>query len=229
MKDKMENKIVVISIGGSIIVPDAIDTAFLKRFRKLILELAQDKRFVLISGGGKTCRKYNDAVDKIVTAGKDDKDWLGIQATLLNAYLLKCILSEVSCSKIVQDPKGDIIFDKKVLLAGGWKPGWSSDYCAVRFAQRFGASTVINMTNTDYVYDKDPNKHSNAKPIQSLAWQDMKKLVGDKWSPGLSLPFDPIASAEAEKSGFKVIIISNDLKNLKKCITGKKFKGTVIS
>ena len=229
MKDKIEDKTVVISIGGSIIVPDAIDTAFLKKFRKLILELAQDKRLVLISGGGKVCRRYNDAADEIVHAGKDDKDWLGIQATRLNAHLLKCILSDVSCSKIVENPEGDIIFDKKVLLAGGWKPGWSTDYCAVRLAQRFGASTVINMTNTDYVYDKDPNKYSDAKPIQSLAWQDMKKLVGDEWSPGLSMPFDPIASAEAEKSGFKVIILSNDLKNLKRCIAGKKFKGTVIS
>lgn len=225
----MENETVIISIGGSVIVPDVVDIDFLKDFRKLILELAQDKKIVLISGGGKICRRYNEAAVEIAPAAKEDLDWLGIQATRLNAYLLKCILSDVACSEIVESPEGDIAFDNKVLVGGGWKPGWSTDYCAVRLAQRFGASTIINMTNIDYVYDGDPWKNPDAKKIESLSWQKMKKLVGDEWSPGLNMPFDPIASAEAEKSGFRVVILGNDLGNLRECIEGKKFKGTVIS
>ena len=225
----MENETVIISIGGSVIVPDAVDTDFLKDFRKLILELAQDKKIVLISGGGKICRKYNEAAIAITPVAKEDLDWLGIQATRLNAYLLKCILSDIACSAIVESPEGEIAFDNKVLVGGGWKPGWSTDYCAVRLAQRFGSSTVINMTNTDYVYDEDPRKNPDAKKIESLSWQEMKKLVGDEWSPGLNMPFDPLASAEAEKSGFRVVILGNDLENLKKCSEGQEFKGNIIS
>ncbi len=226
----MENETIVISIGGSVIVPDLVDTEFLKKFRDLILDIAKDKKIALISGGGKTCRRYIKALKDIVPeVSKEDQDLVGIESTRLNAQLLKSMLSEVSCSAIVENPEGDIAFDNRVLLAGGWKPGWSTDYCAVRLAQRFGASTVINLTNTDYVYDKDPNKYPDAKPIESLTWEDMKKLVGDEWSPGLNMPFDPIASAEAAKSGFKVIIIGSDIENLRRGIEGKEFMGTTIN
>ena len=49
---------IVMSVGGSLIVPDAIDTNFLSSLKALIeKETAQGRRFIIITGGGKTSRR----------------------------------------------------------------------------------------------------------------------------------------------------------------------------
>ena len=113
--------------------------------------------------------------------------------------------------------------------SAGWKPGWSTDYDAVLLAKNFGVSEIINMSNIDYVYDKDPKKFKDAKKIEKTSWKDYTNLVGNKWKAGMNVPFDPIAAKEAQKSGMKVCIIGKDLENLENLLNGKKFKGTVIN
>ena len=113
------------------------------------------------------------------------------------------------------------------MIAAGWKPGFSTDYDAVLLAKNIGAHVVINMTNVDYVHDKDP-KLGGAKPIKEVTWKGLRKIVGNEWKPGLNMPFDPIASREAEKLGLKVVVIGKDVNNLEKVLNGKKFKGTMI-
>ena len=80
----MDNKYIVISLGGSLIVPEEIDTSFLKLFISAIKSYT-DKglKFVLITGGGKICRKYNQACEELVDVSVTDLDWLGIAATFL--------------------------------------------------------------------------------------------------------------------------------------------------
>ena len=59
-------KTIIISLGGSIIVPNEIDIAFLKSFKALIERyLKKDFRFIIVAGGGQTCRKYQDASSKV--------------------------------------------------------------------------------------------------------------------------------------------------------------------
>ena len=84
------------------------------------------------------------------------------------------------------------------------------------------------MSNVDYVYDKDPNKNKNAMKIGRISWQNYTKLISHKWKAGMNVPFDPVAANEAKKSGIKVSIIGNDLKNLENLLDGKQFKGTLI-
>ncbi|GAG25334.1 unnamed protein product, partial [marine sediment metagenome] len=129
---------------------------------------------------------------------------------------------------IISDPTEKINFKKKILFAGGWKPGWSTDYDAVLLAKNLCVNEIINITNTDYVYDKDPNKFKDAKPIKEISWKKFRKLVGDRWKAGLCMPFDPIAVKEAEKLKLKVIVLGKDLKNLKNFLNNKKFEGTII-
>jgi len=53
--------------------------------------------------------------------------------------------------------------------------------------------------------------------------------VGNKWTPGMNVPFYPIASRLADKWNMEVVIAKGtDLKNLKKILEHKKFVGTVI-
>lgn len=221
---------VVISLGGSVLAPAVIDHEYLKCFRELILRLANDdRRFIIICGGGKTAREYQSAASKVVNLTDDDLDWLGIHATRLNAHLLRTIFRDVANKRVVKNPNDKIDFREKVLIAAGWKPGWSTDHDAVLLAKNFGASTVINISNVNNVYDKDPSRNPDAKPIESIGWKEFRKMVGSKWSPGLNTPFDPVASRKAEKFNLKVVIMGKNIENLENFILGKQFKGTVIS
>ena len=218
------------------IVPDEIDWKFLHDFRKLIVkQISKGYRFIMITGGGRTCRKYQEAANKVVKLSKDDRDWLGVHTTRLNAHLIKTVFRKYAHPRINKNPrtKEDIVnrFSKKegVLVASGWRPGWSTDYVAVILAQRFGAEVLINLSNIKYAYDKDPNKFKDAKKIEKILWKDFRKIVGNRWDPGLNMPFDPIASKLAQEIGLKVIITEGkNLKNLEKIFKGEKFQGTIV-
>lgn len=232
------DEVYIISLGGSLISPpEGIDWKFLKKFRKTIVDEIKDKKkFVIITGGGSTCRKYQEAARKITNLTKDDQDWLGVHTTRLNAHLIKTIFRAYAHPRINKNPrtKADIRkhFTKgeSIMVAAGWRPGWSTDYVATILAERLKAKTVINLSNIDHVYDKDPNKHKDAKKIKQISWKDFRKIVGNKWDPGLNAPFDPVASKHAEELGLKVVIAAgNNINNLKKIFKNKNFIGTVIT
>jgi len=222
---------VVISLGGSVLAPSNIDTNFLNNFRKLILKFVKNgRRFVIICGGGKTAREYMSAASKVVKLTPEDLDWLGIHATRLNAQLLRNVFRGYAHQRVVRNPNEKITTKMKVIIAAGWKPGRSTDYDAVILAKNLKAKTVINITNTDYVYDKDPSKFATARPVKYVCWKHFRKLIRvTKWSPGLNTPFDPVAAAEAEKSNLTVAIMGKNLGNLASFLSGRHFKGTLIS
>lgn len=220
---------VVISLGGSIIIPDKIDVDFLKKFRELILDFVKKgNKFIIVCGGGKVCRDYLDSAKKITSVGSRDLDRLGVKVTEANAELMKCIFSGYAYKKVHSDYNKKINFDK-ILISAGFLPGTSTDFDAVMFAKNFRAGQIINLSNIDYVYDKNPKKFKDARPFKQISWKDFRKIVGNKWVAGLNVPFDPIASRKAQEFGLKVIILNGkNLQNLKNLLNGKKFTGTII-
>ena len=222
-------KTIILSLGGSLIAPDKIDIDFLKKFKKIVEKfIKKNHRFVIVCGGGAIARKFQKAASKKKNITNRDLDWLGIYATMINANFVKQIFGEMAESKIIQNPTKKISSNKKIILASGWKPGWSTDYDAVLLAKNLKTRTVINMSNIDYVYDRDPNKHKDAKKMKNISWQKYRSMFGSKWKAGLSTPFDPIAAKEAEKSKIKVIVIGKNIRNLKNLLNNKKFNGTII-
>src|SRR3989338_7563824 len=222
-------KTIVMSLGGSVIVPDKIDVSFLKKFKKTIGKYtSKGYKFVIICGGGKIARDYQKAASQIAKQSNDYLDWLGIHATKMNAWLMKSVFGKDAEKLIVDDPRKKVSFTRNILIAGGWKPGWSTDYDAVLLAKNIGVKTIINISNIDYLYEKDPKKYNNAKKIESISWMEYRKISGNEWKAGLNAPFDPVAAKEAEKSGLRVFIIGKDLKNFEKLLQSKKFEGTII-
>jgi len=223
-------KLYVLSLGGSLIVPDGIDQKFLNSFRKLILtQVKRGKRFIIVTGGGQTSRKYQQALRQASKATSAELDWMGIEATWINARLVQLMFGELAHQKIISDPNKRVKFKEKVLVAGGWKPGRSSDDDAVRLAHIYGSNTVINLSNIDYVYNKDPKKFKKARKITAISWREFSRMFGSKWNPGAHVPFDPVAARFAKQHGQSVIIAQGkDLKNLQNILSQKKFKGTTI-
>jgi uridylate kinase len=221
---------VVISLGGSIIVPDDVDVEFLKRFRKLILKhVRAGRRFIIIAGGGMVCRRYQKAAARVTKLTAEDLDWLGIHATRFNAHLLRTIFRDHAHPRVIKNPTEKLRFREKILIGSGWKPGCSTDWDAVAMARTFSAGRLVNLSNVSYVYDKDPKYHKNAKPMKEVSWRDFRKIVGNRWDPGANHPFDPVASREAQMLGLEVAIMNGrDIKNLDSYLSGKGFRGTVI-
>lgn len=235
MGTKNGRKRTIISVGGSLIVPqDGIGVDFLKKLNAFIREkLAQDKnrQFFLVTGGGATARHYIDAGQQVIEhqLSRDDLDWLGIHSSRLNAHLVRTIFRDIAHPHIIKN--FDIIrkAEEPVVVGAGWKPGWSTDYCAVLIGEDYGVDTVINLSNITEVYDKDPKKFDDAKPIKNISWADFRKLVGDKWTPGMNAPFDPIAAKKAQEHSVKVVIMSGlDFYNIEKYFKGEEFVGTTI-
>jgi uridylate kinase len=225
--------VTVISLGGSIVAPDGVDEAFLKNFVALIrefLETEAERRFIFVVGGGAPARTYQNAYRNISGAAEDgEADWIGIMATRLNAQLVRALMREWCSQEVVTDPLNAPAMTGRVLAAAGWKPGFSSDNDAVLLAERFGADTVINLSNIEQVYTDDPRKNPEAKPIDSISWRDFRVLVGDEWTPGKNGPFDPVASRRAAELGLRVVCAAGrDLENLRKILKGGPFLGTTI-
>jgi uridylate kinase len=222
---------VVVSVGGSLIVPDGIDTDFLKSFRNFVLDhLERGFSFFIITGGGKLARNYQEAAE-LVRGGLDreDVDWLGIHSTRLNAHLMRSLFLEQAQSRIVKHYDNHIRARGNVIIGAGWKPGWSTDYCAVTAARELGATKMVNLSNIDYVYTADPRKDPNATKIEEIGWSDFRKLIPEEWDPGLSSPFDPVAAREAERLRLEVAIMNgNNLGEFGKYLAGGTFRGTVI-
>jgi uridylate kinase len=234
--------ITVIALGGSLIVPHfpdngGINVPFLKKFRAFVLgEFKKGRRFIVVAGGGKTARVYQNAGTKIGKISNEDLDWLGVHSTRLNAHLLRTIFAKEAHPVVIdhdlwaKEVKRIQRAGEKILVASGWIPGWSTDYIAVRLAEKFGAHNVIIAGDTAYVYEKDPRKFPKAKALPELSWREYEKLIPKKWTPGFSSPVDPVATRLAKKTQLQVKVLKGtDLANLKKAIDGKKFKGTIIS
>ncbi len=223
-------KTYILSVGGSLICPNEVDTEFLKKFRALILEKVKEgDKFVIMCGGGKINTKYNEAARKVAEISDVDLDWIGIYASRFNAQLVRTLFGDFTHPEIIIDPTKKIKSKKPIIMGAGYKPGWSTDYDAVMIAKVSGAKAVINLSNIDYAYTDDPRTNSDAKPIKNINWKDFRKIVGDEWKPRMNKPFDPIASKLAEKSKIKVIILNGkNLENFERCLEGKEFIGTVV-
>lgn len=228
--------IFVLSVGGSIIAPDKVNSTFLAQFlggMRKYLEENSESKLIFVCGGGAPARVYQQAYRDVMGDEAKDanvQDWIGIRATHLNGELVKSIFGDLCKDALVIDPTSSSIkFEGKVLVAGGWKPGFSTDTDAVYLARRFGAKTVINLSNIAKVYTDDPRKNPEAVPIDSISWEDFREMVGDQWIPGKNVPFDPIASKLAQEAQIKVVCADGrNIENTIAILNGMPFEGTTI-
>ena len=229
MKYQFE-KTIIIALGGSVVYPESIDITFVSAFRAFIKKfLKKKKQFVIVVGGGRLSRLFQASAAEISPVTDEDKDWIGIHATRLNAQFLRTVLKDVA-DPVVLDARHKIKkLTHPVIIASGWRPGWSTDYIAAAIAHDFGVREFIVAGKPSHVYDKDIAKHRDAKPFTDIRWRDYQKLIPKKWTPGFHSPVDPVGARLAARRGITGIIVNGkDLQNLSHLITGKDFMGTVI-
>ena len=170
--------VTVLSVGGSIVAPDKPDTEFLHKFSVTVRKwLAEDgsRKLIMVIGGGGPARAYQNAykdVCKESGAGvsNDEADWIGIAATRLNAQFVKAVFSDLCPNPVVYDPTAAELFTGQVLIAAGWKPGFSTDNDAVLLAEKFSGRLVVNLSNIAKVYTAHPPTNPGAAPLDSPSW-----------------------------------------------------------
>ncbi len=228
-----EIETIVMSVGGSLIVPKEIDTDFLKKLKNFIINETTERgrRFVIIAGGGRTARNYQTSAHEVSELTSEDLDWLGLHATRLNGHLLRTIFRDLAYPVIITNPDEilDVPKTAKLIIAAGYRPGASTDLRAIQIANLIKAKKVVNLSDTDYIYTANPKTNPTAEKIEEINWTDFRKLIPEKWDPGLSSPFDPVAAKEAEKLKIEVAQINGgNLKHLLDYLEGEEFVGTRI-
>lgn len=224
---------IIISVGGSIIVPEDVDYKFLAELRNVIAKISLKHKIVICTGGGSTARRYISVLKK---AGATNyiQDTVGIDATRLNARLVATFLSTnalIRCNTEVPKSLEEIKFLLKthnVVVCGGLRPGQTSDGTTVEIAEYLDSPEMINLTNVKGLFTKDPKKHRDAKFIPRISHADFTKLMEKvKAKPGQHFVLDAVAEEIARKNCMKVVILKG-ASNLEGYVEAKGFEGTVV-
>lgn len=225
--------ITMLTIGGSVIHPDTgINTKFLSGFNQLIRkQIAKGRRFFIMVGGGHIGREYQYAARSIKSElTNEDKNWLGIHGTRLNAQLVRTIFQDLACPKLILNVAEEGEISKyKIVIGAGSMPGASTDLDMVRLSERLKPELIISLLNVKMIYDADPKTLPRANPIVQMGWPDYQAMIGEWWNADRQLPFDPFAAQLAKNIGLKIIFAEGrNLPNLENILEKKKFKGTTI-
>ena len=227
----MKKEVVVLSLGGSLIIPDNVDIKFLRKFKKVILRNIKKYRFVIVCGGGGIARKYISALRE-EGLNKKLQSFSGISATRMNATFMKYFLNKHPESGIPHTTETLEKYLKKhgVVFCGAleYKQKQTSDSTAASLTRIF-RSVFINLTNVPGLYNKNPKKYKNAKFIREISWKNFHKMASkNKYMPGQHFVLDQTASEIIMKNKIKTYILGKDLKQLENVLKGKKFRGTLV-
>ncbi|MBI5871608.1 UMP kinase [archaeon] len=226
----MKKEVIVLSLGGSVIIPDKVDYKFLEKFRAVIRQYSKKYKFVIITGGGKTARNYMKVLSK-EHASEKLLSLIGIMATKLNARLVAGFFKTAEKVPETLTEVKNALNKKEIVICGaiGEKAGRTSDANAAEIAQAAKAKMFINITNVNGLYTKDPKKYKNAVFIPNISFKDfLAKTKKIKFEAGQHFVLDQEAAGIIRKAKIKTVILKG-IKNLKACLANKKFVGTEIA
>ena len=225
-------KVIVLSLGGSLIIPDKVDIDFLEKFKKVINKHRAGYKFVVVTGGGSVARKY---ISALKLAGKSEylQSMAGIGTTRMNARFLTYIFGKDANEGIPHDMKhvANLLKKNDVVFCGTlrYAEKETSDATSAKLA-RFFNTEFINLTLVPGLYTKNPLEHKDAKFIPKISWKDFYKITNKiKYKPGQHFVLDQHASEIIMKYKIKTYILGKNMKNLDNLLSGKKFNGTVIN
>jgi uridylate kinase len=225
---------VVVSIGGSILVPEGKDASGIASIARCLSEASSRLPLLVTVGGGSIARKYIEW-GRELEADEFSLDEMGISATRMNAQLLVLALqrerADVLAHPALQIPEAvRASRSHAIVVMGGTHPGHTTDAVAAMLATKARAARLVNATSVDGVYDADPRKSKEAKRFAKMTFAELLRLVSpSEYSAGSSAPFDPLGAKVLAKSRIPLaVVLGSDLSNLARAIRGEKFDGTMV-
>ncbi|MGC8645348.1 MAG: UMP kinase [Thermoplasmata archaeon] len=213
----------VVSLGGSIFSPEG--EVYLERFIKRIKE---EKSYAIIVGGGPLAREKISWLRKL-GVGEYQLDMMGIHFTRINALSLSLALGGIDeIPTNIDSAVKDFRLYGKVIM-GGTEPGHTTDAVSLLLAEAIGSHVVVNVTNVDGLYDRNPSDPGARKIKKATYVQAIRMLSKEKRGAGSNFPLDILSLNIARRSGIKIKIVSfKDMENVFSCLKGKRYEGTVI-
>jgi len=223
---------VVISLGGSVLVPDERDAQYLSRLSWLLTEMSKEFQICVVCGGGRIARYYI-STGRELDFTKDELDNLGIAVTRLNATMLLLALGDEVAPAMPrsEEEAAKLIEDGGMIVMGGTTTGHTTDAVAARVAELVKAKRIVNATSVDAAYSADPKKFPDAERYASMTLRQLYDLV-DKGvhEAGPSNVFDRLGVEIAMRAGIPIYIIDGrDLDEMENAIRGKDIKGTTVT
>lgn len=222
----------MVSLGGSVIVPDDMDDVFLRQFSEMIEGLCERYQIYLVCGGGKIARYYI-SVGRSLGLSEFQLDELGIMATRLNASLVTQALRERSVDKVPTEVLEAHRLERKgkVVVMGGTVPGHTTDAVSAMLAMEVRAARIINGTSVDAAYTADPRKDPQAERLSKISHQQLFELVNvGLHGAGPSNVFDRLGAQIARDNCIDIYIVNGrNLEEVRAAIEGRPIKGTVVS
>ncbi|MBU0958549.1 MAG: hypothetical protein KKB31_01260 [Nanoarchaeota archaeon] len=226
----MKRKVMVLSLGGSLIIPDKVDIKFLKQFKEIIMRNTGKYRFIIVCGGGSLARTY---ISALTHKKYHMQSTAGIAATRANAKFVSVFFDQdpeleipttiKKIKKLIK--KQDIVFSGAL----GFKPKQTSDSNAAEIAAYF-KTEFINLTNVSGLHDKNPKKFKSAKFIPKITWAKFYAMANKSaFKPGQHFVLDQTSAKIIQEKKVTCHILGQDMKQLHYLLKGKKFKGTTIS
>ena len=213
-------KRIVIKLSGRVFGMDNVK--ILKDYAQFLVKISKVCQPIVIAGGGNIARHY---ISQARSSGADEStlDELGIEISRLNAKLLIYALKNKAYSHpptTLQEIR-HAVDDGLIVVTGGLHPGQSTNGTAALIAEKVQAEQFLNATDVDGVYDKDPNKFSNAKKFKRIELKSLKTMLvhEDSVAGGYDL-MDIVALKIIERSKIKTQILKADPKMIEKAIKG---------
>lgn len=215
---------IVISLGGSLLTSD-FSAKNIQKYSTEILSIAKNHEIIVVIGGGKIARQYIQIADDL---GVDDykKDYVAIKLTRANAALFASALGD-NCEQEIKTTYLGICEQfknsDKIIVCGGTAPGQSTDGVAANLSKKINADLMINITNIDGVYTKNPAEFRDAKKLDSLNYDEFLSILkNNEQAPGKYGLCDYIAVKILKKEKIPLIIINGkDPKEITLAINGK--------
>lgn len=221
---------VVVSIGGSVLIPEKDDAAYIRALANILKKTAEEVSLAVVCGGGKISRYYSET-GRELGGTTYQLDELGIGITRVNAALLSIALGEYGMGKIPLTAKecSEMMAPGKIAVMGGTEPGHTTDAVAAMVAKGCGAVRIVNASNVDAVFSDDPRKNQNAKRYSRMTIDELGDIVYDEHDAGRSSVFDPLGVRIAKESRIDLLMVNGrDLDELRNAILGKTISGTFV-
>ena len=201
-------KTIVISLGGSVLVPD-IGKNNIKKYRDLLSSLKDICTIYIVVGGGGEARRYIGAArDLNIDEGTADE--IGILITRLNARLLMHALAK-DCYPDIPESYNDALIageSGKIVVMGGVTPAQTTDAVAAVLAERAGADLLINATAVDGIYTADPRKDTTAEKIPFLTPDELIEIVQTgRMDAGSNNVIDLVAAKVIQRSKIPMAVL----------------------
>ena len=182
-------KRIIIKLSGEALAGDGSDGAFDKaaidEVARAIIEVANEGVQVgIVVGGGNIWRgRFGEGMDDVTA------DHMGMLATVINALRLRDALEHLGMPTRVQTAiemrqlaelyirgravrhleKGRVV----IFAAGTGNPHFTTDTAAALRASEVNADAILKCTTVETLYDSDPRKNPDAKPIIDISYGEV--------------------------------------------------------